>query len=324
MHTTMAFIFSLVFIILRGYNMYKEITLQLNENCNLNCKYCFAEKSKNFISERDFHIFYSFCLKSSPDCVHITGGEPMLHPKFYSFISLLGENYPLVIYSNFTQRNVINKIKVSCNENLYFLVNINDESIYGADEYSTVLDNIEYTKNNGMKVALSYTFYKNDYPEVINKLIRLAKEYNISNLRISQANVAINKEIHLSSSEVKKLYSYVANNYEHWERRGVKVYFDCPVRPCDINVEDFIYLREKKAMSVRCIPKAFVRWNLFVTHCYSTISWINSRHISEFTDIVDIKEYISERLQKIGFSEACTKCRLVPHKSYCGCPGIIN
>lgn len=88
--------------------MLSEITLQLNTQCNLNCEYCFANKDFNVLSDNNFELFFDFCKQAAIDNIHITGGEPTLHPRFSYIIEKLSEITDLVVYSNLTKENLLN------------------------------------------------------------------------------------------------------------------------------------------------------------------------------------------------------------------------
>lgn len=101
------------------------------------------------------------------------------------------------------------------------------------------------------------------------------------------------------------------------------MYFDCPVPPCYIDKYDFQILRNKGIVSIYCVPKAFIMWNLNVTHCYSTVDWTPSRSLSDFKSIADLKDFSRQVLSekcKVTKSDCETKCPFYSKELFCGCP----
>lgn len=189
--------------------MYQEITIQLIESCNLTCPYCFAQKSSTGkLSKPNFEKFLRFCKENKPDCIHITGGEPMFHEKFCEIINLLSEISPLVVYSNFTKKDGLKDINLSAFSRIYFLVNFNQRQLYTDNEWNYLHENIQMAIHSRAKVALSYTFYdKIDFLNIqFEYLIYYMCKYGLSHLRISQALACQNQKIGLKK---KTLILYI-------------------------------------------------------------------------------------------------------------------
>lgn len=301
--------------------MYQEITLQLVTNCNLKCTYCFAPKSNNEITSNNFEKFLCFCRKNKPDCIHITGGEPTLHTSFGEIINELSNIAALVIYSNLTVADSIKRIKAKNPNNIVFLANLNERKSYSEKQWGNFEDNVKYIQSNGMRLAIGHTFYKEPFAEEFNEVIDYILKYKIDHFRISQALESYLGGGGLKREQINHLYSYVADSIERWREQGIKAYFDCPVPPCYMEQEVFQKLSQYGAIGTRCLPKAFVMWNLEVTHCYSTIGIGEKRNLFEFQNINQIKDY-SKKLLKIKWNtrekEFCRNCMY--GEILCGCP----
>lgn len=307
--------------------MFSEITIQLTERCNIQCSYCFASlKSKNILSQKDFEIFKIFCKSNLPDVIHITGGEPTLHPHFVKYVTELAEISSVLVYSNFTVNNVIDKIYSEIPSEIVFLVNTNSRYFCTRCEYDTLIKNIEKALEKGFRVALSYTFYlgseniESEFDFLINKM----RHYKLRNLRVSQAVSFDNNRSFMNGTDIKKLYHYVAEQVSAWNEEGFSVYFDCPVPPCYIDYDDFKKLRSHNAVSTKCLPKALVMWNLNLTHCYCTMeSHLPKRQLSDFNSICEAKEYSKKLLEKIykqNNRAGCCTCIYGNNGTLCGCP----
>lgn len=307
--------------------MYNEITLQLLESCNLRCPYCFAPKeTENILTMKDFYTFYDFCNNSDLQCIHITGGEPSLHPHFKEIVEHLNRKFPLVIYSNFTLPLLIENLDLEHSQDVFFLVNLNNRYLYKGTEYDNLINNIVIAKEKGIKIAVGHTFYQRDFLEEFNNLIDFAKKFRIRNIRLSQSISAVNETYDCNRKTIADIYAYAAENADFWHNSGFKVYFDCPVPPCYIRNEDFAKLRKYSMVGIRCLPKVFVRWNMQITHCYSTFGTIYGKKITDFSNLEEIQLYIKSKLfQRANSSQCYNKgCMYYDSSIFCGCPNYNN
>ena len=306
--------------------MYQEVTIQLTEKCNISCPYCFAPiKSERMLSTEDFDMFAEFCKLSSPDVIHVTGGEPSLNPNFGNYVSRLASLASLVIYSNFTTANMIDDIRTSVPSEVVFLLNTNGSDFCSERERENVNFNLNNALSKGYRVALSHTFYSSaiSLEDTFSLLLNQMAKYEIGQLRISQAIAFNDATIGLNREKIKELYHYVAGNIKDWRLKGFKVYFDCPVPPCYVDARDFKVLRENRAVSVKCLPKVFVMWNLDVTHCYSTMDEPELKKLTSFNSLLSAREYSTKLLLKKQRQSSRTGCHVCYYGSDgipCGCP----
>ena len=276
---------------------------------------------------KNFYFFENFCNKEKIDCIHITGGEPTLHPKFDYFVSRLSKIAPLVIYSNLLNPDLLSEVNNYENE-ISFLVNLNSRKFYTDTQFKTIENNIKKLKNQGIKVAIGHTFDSYPFDLEFKYIINYIQKMGLTHFRISQAMNSADGKNGLNIQQIKELYLYVSKNIDKWKEMGIKAYFDCPVPPCYIGIDVFKYLQKYDALSRSCIPKAFIMWNLDVTHCYSTMNLGKKMSLTQFNNIQEIKQYSKLLLKQKSFEESkskkykleCNKCLLYSIDSFCGCP----
>ncbi len=305
--------------------MFQEITIQFTEECNVSCPYCFAPlKSANYLSKVNFSAFMNFCKHETIDVFHVTGGEPTLNPNFAEYISELAKYGSIVVYTNFLTPNAVDGIVTNDSTDIVFLVNTTSSRFCLGEQKNIQKINIENALDRGFRIALSYTFYDPSIQikDDIELLMRKMRKYRLRNLRLSQALSFDDDKSFYQKDDIKRLYHYIADNISEWSNEGLSVYFDCPVPPCYIAPSDFKKLREHKAISIKCIPKVFVMWNLDVTHCYSTMD-DEKRSLVSFSSLADARDF-SEKLLKIRQSESnrngCYNCTHGNDGIPCGCP----
>lgn len=303
--------------------MYQEITLQLATHCTLHCPYCFADtEEKNTISEADFEYFENFCKRNQPDCIHITGGEPAVHPKFADIVNRLSNIAPLVIYSNLTVQYCMDELNVINPKDVVFLANLNERNCYTQSQWETFEANIAIIKSKKMRLAIGHTFYREPFIPDLEEVISFIKYNDIDRFRMSQAMESSGGSPGLRPKQIYELYSIVAERIEEWKKWGIKAYFDCPVPACYIGEQTFNKLRALDAISIKCLPKAFVLWDLSVTHCYSMINLGKKIYLWDFDSLQDIIKN-SDLLVKNNYAKKdekkCMNC--VNNSAYvCGCP----
>lgn len=291
----------------------KEITIQLTEKCNLNCEYCFADqKSQKCISEDDITFFISFCTKNKVNSIHITGGEPTLYNLFSKYTEKMSDIAYLVIYSNFTVNNTLKNTNLN-NKDVIFLVNINNRDLYTEKQWTAIENNIENAKIQGVRIAFSYTFFRENFEKDFHYIVSLNKFYNIPLLRLSPA-------INNQNIDIKKLYRLIRDNYSILKSYGIKCYFDCPVPPCWIEKDVYLDLKKNLVIPSHCSPKIFIKQDLSISHCYVDNYKFNYK-LYDFDNYETLLQCISNKVRpKYQLLEKCKYCEHLSHSLGCGCP----
>ncbi len=73
--------------------------IEINDHCNLNCPICYAESGPKRTEEKSLDeieaMFKAICKnEGEPDVVQISGGEPTLHPAFFSIMDM-AKRFPI-------------------------------------------------------------------------------------------------------------------------------------------------------------------------------------------------------------------------------------
>lgn len=302
--------------------MYKSITLQLTTQCSLKCPYCFApELSKNNISEENLRYFYAFCHRNKPDRIHLTGGEPTMHPAFIEIVNHLLKVTAVTVYSNLTIPSTWEKTNDLNISNLTVLINLNDRAFYSDVQWKTFKNNLSILSKKKCHLAISHTFFRNHYESTFDYIFDFMRKYNLTDLRVSHYVKKEDSTFGLDIEQVRHLYDFVSDNIVNWNQIGLNVFFDCAVPPCFLKRDTFYKLYGLKVLGTKCCPKAFVLWDLCVTHCYTTIEQTHMRKLTEFQSIEEIVSNSSRILNEklCGKSKSlCNACVL--KTSFCNCP----
>ena len=300
--------------------MYKEIALQVNNNCNLRCPFCFSDKSDASISMDYARKVKDFCVSANIDTIKITGGEPFLHGQISEIINLFSD-FNIFIFSNCVIKDCIQNVENIQNiKKLTVLINYNVADFYDATQLADIHNNIKYIKSIGGRVILGRTFYKEPFD--LSDIILLCKEYDIDTIRVSQSSpkISYNNEwleptgINLFLAEMKRINECILTPNK------IKLHFDCPVKPCQVDNELFEYFNKKKILSNKCRARIFIGSDLKIKHCYANEQYFPKKYLYEFNSYDEIFKYIEDRNAKLTSrqNDKCKECKYhgdIP----CGC-----
>lgn len=168
------------------------MNILLNNYCNLNCEYCFAnevlEEDRKNMTKEDFIWLLNFLKRSNTPNIRLIGGEPTLHPQFIELIlEATSKKYTnhVHVFSNGTFNANIgyflmclaSKVGVS------ILLNYNHPDIIGEKFNDIILSHLSEFQKSNVYITLGINFYKpnQDYHYLINA----AKSYGIRDIRWS-------------------------------------------------------------------------------------------------------------------------------------------
>jgi radical SAM protein with 4Fe4S-binding SPASM domain len=158
-----------------------QLQIEISNKCNERCIHCYIPH-RNKLYNIDFHLFNEIikqCEKMNVLNISLTGGEPMMHPKFLKFLELINDyDFSVSILSNLTllDKKIIDhlkKIRLSgIQVSLYSMDHKIHDSITGVPgsffkTYNSILKLIE----NNISVQISCPVMKqnrNCYIDVMN------------------------------------------------------------------------------------------------------------------------------------------------------------
>lgn len=176
-------------------NMYKQLTLMITMDCNMNCSYCFEKGHhvKQYISESTIHDVKTVLNKEKHylcDSILFFGGEPMLNQKvIIDFIQTYRREFEYVIMTN---GSVPFDYLISQTKQYADVIMV-DISYDGAANYLRnhkniyqLIDNVKLLKKYKYKVNLS-SVYTLEFCRNKNNLIDIIKTFpQIDNILIER------------------------------------------------------------------------------------------------------------------------------------------
>ncbi len=309
------------------------MNLVINNYCNLNCEYCFAnkvmERDKQNISIDNLIKVLAFIKKSKIDNFSIIGGEPTLHPYFIEILNILTKQVFLksvLIFSNgiFNQFVLDSIIKLSETKKLSLLINYNDPIILGVNRNGILLHNIKELVKKNIEIILGLNIYK--HHQDFNYIIEKSKDFGLTNIRWS---LVVPNGINQSNLNVKDYFieykSELIKFLELCRLNGIKPQVDCNNIPlCLYDDDEFkkIVFLENNGISA-CYPIIDILPDLSVIRCFA-LSEETKVNLLDFNNKREIDNYFSREIDdkyaSLPLFEECNNCVSFKMKNKsCGC-----
>ena len=222
--------------------MYKNVYVEITNNCNLNWDFCIKNHRENkFMTKEEFLII----LDKLKDVInylyfHILG-EPLLHPNINEFIDMASDNYKINITTN---GYLIDRIKDNKNINMLniSLHSFNEKYNVSLEKY---LDNIFNTIDSlieyGTKINLRLWVDNKDN----NNIVEYINKYYDTDIKLEKCKIKDNLYLDISSDFI---WPDLNNNYYSEKGRcyGLITHFgilvDGTVVPCCLDSKGDINL----------------------------------------------------------------------------------
>jgi MoaA/NifB/PqqE/SkfB family radical SAM enzyme len=152
----------------------------INEYCNFGCSYCFFDKFKQEnpavgrLSPKE--IQQAFENTGRKWHLFITGGEPLLYPKFNELVNLLKPDHPIQISTNLYHKNVKAFAEEVSPENI-ITINVSLHIMHHSDSsLKQLLKNYHLLREKGFEILISYVTYPKLFHRIEQDFEFLKKE----------------------------------------------------------------------------------------------------------------------------------------------------
>lgn len=166
-----------------------SLHIEITSKCNERCVHCYIPH-ENKISNIDPDLFYNVleqCKKMNLLHVTLSGGEPMLHPDFISFLKICNEyNFSVNVLSNLTllNRTIIEEMArnhlLSVQVSLYSMdANIHDTITQKKGSFEKTKNAILHLRENNIPMQISCPIIKQNM-NCYNDVVSWGKDLNIN------------------------------------------------------------------------------------------------------------------------------------------------
>lgn len=152
---------------------WKEVSIALTSQCNLQCVHCIAEAGQKSVENFDTKQMYGILdkiIKIHPQNLILTGGEPMVRKDFFQLLTYIREkhNGKITLMTNGTlihEKNV--KVLVEKTDNIDISIDGADEDscavVRGKGVFPKAIGAVRLLQKNGMKnISLSMVLSENN------------------------------------------------------------------------------------------------------------------------------------------------------------------
>ena len=293
------------------------MNILLNNYCNLNCEYCFANKVRAEHAENmkleDFKWILQFLKASNNLDVRLLGGEPTLHPHFMDFVleaAVTGFKH-IHVFSNGTFTPKIGYFLTCLAEKMStsLLLNYNAPEIIGDATNELIHAHLQEFQHSRVKVSLGINFYSTaqDYSYVIDA----ASRYGIESIRWSLVVPNSEEKAAHPREYFKQFTPLIMQFIRDATLQGLKPCVDCNNIPlCLIDDETLRWLSLVAASNTRvsvCSPVIDVLPTLEAIRCFAFNDY--KVNIKEFANIQDLHKHFENQIDaKLMGSPLFTEC----------------
>lgn len=317
--------------------------IMINQNCNLNCKYCFANEFVNNDASQDmtfenFKVAISYH-KNNDDRVGIIGGEPTIHPEFEKFMQYTldnTENNPIVIFSNGIE--LYKYWKMLIDQRVSTLINYNGPEISGKSKFAKINDALEKLHTEyglGSKISIGVNLYSNDMD--LTYLFDTLKKYNkkVCRYSIIVPNNSSARDFN-ALAYFKSMKPILLKFFELCYINNIEPSTDCNCVPqCimsekeDKDIMERLFKlyggKSRLFQEAKCTPILDIQPNLQVVRCFGMSDYKKLR-LNDYGTLNDIDKVFYQLVDKIGglipMSTECENCfKYATGDCYGGCLG---
>lgn len=221
-------------------NMPLYVYLELNNSCNLRCKFCsVSSKSNEYIDLKDAKEILKELKNNNIYDVYYTGGEPLLHPNFIEIVeyaSKLGMRQTLL-----TNGILLDKYQDILKNILCVCVSLHGSKMVhnkltNSDCYDKVIANIELAKKI-TNIKVNYTVVSdNQNIEEMTSILNYGKQNNIP-ISFSRYNNIGEGKYNKCYIDIKKF----VKNLDILKNQGYEFNVNDCIAPCTVD-DKYLYL----------------------------------------------------------------------------------
>lgn len=318
--------------------MNKMPNILLNNYCNLDCDYCFANEVRGEDAQKlsmdDYRRILDLLEKSGIPEVRLIGGEPTLHPKFPEFVLEASRRDSIRKVHLFTNGSFksryteLLKLVAQRNEDVSVLMNFNDPHTAGETNFEAMEQNVDQLANTPISLRLGINFYKEN--QDYDHLLDVAEKYNLPNLRwaltIPQDVSAIDPENYFDQ-HADMIFNFLMEAAD----RGMAPSPDCTSLPVcalsDDQIREMSLTGEGNLRTRACDPIIDIKPDMTAIRCFAMDDY--AVDVDKFNTIQELRKHftknVDEKYRNKPLLDRCETCTHFQNEGQtCACLSYYN
>lgn len=189
---------------------FKNLFIEMSaKNCNMHCKHCYIDfpptkNIKDFIIINYLKENLAYIKKQPPECIYLTGAEPMTHPDFNTILRMCLKitNVCIITNGSFINEKKARFLKNVQNESPNELITelsfahfdeLKNDEVRSRGAFRTSLNAIKHLVKYGFSPIILFTNFYNESTEIIyDNMKKLCRKINYD---ISKEYIKINNYV---------------------------------------------------------------------------------------------------------------------------------
>lgn len=141
-----------------------NVTVELTYGCDLNCFYCYNDQQKKGVPLRlgQYHLFFDDLVRMGTMTLMLTGGEPMLHPRFFDLAGRVNElGFVITVRTNGNSLTSENCQRLRAEVNPYRVevtlhgatAEVHDRQTRVSGSFDRLLAHLRIAADNGLRLS---------------------------------------------------------------------------------------------------------------------------------------------------------------------------
>lgn len=222
---------------------FKNLFIELSaKNCNMHCKYCYidfpnSKNIKDFININFIKENLSYLKDCTPECIYLTGAEPMTHPEFNSILRmcLKVSNVCIITNGSFINEKKARFLKSVQNESTNEIIielsfahfdELKNDDVRSRGAFRFSVNAIKSLVKYDFSPIIVFTNYYNESPEDIYKnIFEICAKANYD---ISKEYIKINNYVDINKNSFDSLSKWNTLDCEYGRTLTSKGIYVCP------------------------------------------------------------------------------------------------
>ncbi|MBO7671869.1 radical SAM protein [bacterium] len=223
--------------------IFKNLFIELSaKNCNMHCKHCYIDfpstkNIKDFININYLRENLAYLKKQNPECIYLTGAEPMTHPDFNTILRMCLKitNVCIITNGSFINEKKARFLKKVQNESSNEIITelsfahfdeLKNDEVRSRGSFRISLNAIKNLVKYGFSPIILFTNFYNENPNLIYE--NLKKLCQKVNYEIDEEYIKINNYTDENQNDEEQISNWTQLDCEYGRTLTANGVYVCP------------------------------------------------------------------------------------------------